>query len=161
LQFPLALLCFCICFPSFLIDVGGTLYSPYPHGVIEHLHFFCENHWSGTHTSKEGMEISGLLYFTSFMRLGLLWGWCMYKTGYNNSAFIRMRSSICDLGVLTEWQTSSKFCFENVVENFEMLKRAFRDRREDCKFLSGFSSWKTGGPHWRCWLPPGILLDDR
>jgi hypothetical protein len=41
----------------------------------------------------------------------------------------------------------SKFCFENAVENFEMLKRAFGGRREEQKFLGGFSSSETAGPH--------------
>jgi hypothetical protein len=59
------------------------------------------------------------------MPLGLLWGWGIYKTGYNN---ISMLPAICELGVPTEQQTSfSKFCFENSVENFKMLKRAFGD----------------------------------
>jgi hypothetical protein len=40
-----------------------------------------------------------------------------------------MHSAIWELGVPTERQTSSpKFCFENLVENLEMLKRAFGDR---------------------------------
>jgi hypothetical protein len=60
-----------------------------------------------------------------------------------------MRCAICKLGVTTERQTSSsKICFENVVENLEMSKRAFGDRCwEERKFLNGFSSSKTAGPH--------------
>jgi len=78
LQFPLALLYLCM-FSLFLIDVGGTLYSPYRRGVIEHLwvsfFFCCENGWSGTHTSKRRMEIS------SYFILHLSCNWDYYGAG--------------------------------------------------------------------------------
>jgi len=71
----------------------------------------------------------------------------IYKTGYNSSAFISMCCAICELGVPTERQTSSsKFCFENTAENFEMIKRAFRDRRwEEWKFFEWFFKFKNSG----------------
>jgi hypothetical protein len=64
-------------FSLFLIDVGGTLYSPYRCGVLEHLwfFFFFLNGWSGTHTSKRRMEIS------SYFILHLSCNWDYYGAG--------------------------------------------------------------------------------
>jgi hypothetical protein len=59
------------------------------------------------------------------------------------------------LGVLTEQQTSSKFCFENAVENFEMLKRAFGDMLGRPQVFEWFFKFKNCGTSLKMLTMPG------
>jgi len=77
LQFPLALLYSCICFPYFLVDVGGTLYSRCLCRVIEHLYIFVKIDGVKPILQRQEWKFPVSFCFTSFhvTATKILWLW--------------------------------------------------------------------------------------